>query len=81
MPLFPGGPPVLPEHLEPGQRARVSDVLAYIHERMRDVSFEGLQVEPEGKDAMIEVPWQNWQNMLQLQRDLAVYLQKIANPE
>jgi hypothetical protein len=81
MPLFPGGPPVLPQHLEPGQRARVSDVLAYIHERMRDVSFEGLQSEQNGADAVIEVPWQNWQNMLQLQRDLAAYLQKIANPE
>lgn len=81
MPLFPGGPPELPDGLEPGSRARVSDVLAYVHERMRDVSFEGVQNVPEDKDALIEVPWQNWQNLLQLQRDLATYLQKISNPE
>lgn len=81
MPLFPGGPPALPDQLQPVQLARVSDVLAYIHERMRDVSYEGLQVESAGKEPMIEVPWQHWQNMLQLQRDLATYLQKISNPE
>lgn len=80
MPLFPGGPPRLPDELEPGQRARVSDVLAYIHERMRDVAFES-QEPQEDRDGVIEVPWQNWQNMLQLQRDLAAYLQKISNPE
>lgn len=81
MPLFAGGPPELPEHLDPGDRARVSDVLAYIHERMRDVAFESMQPDGEDANAVIEVPWQHWQNMLQLQRDLASYLQKIANPE
>ncbi len=81
LPLFAGGAPELPQHLEPGQRARVSDVLAYIHERMRDVAFGSVQPEGDDPDAVIEVPWQHWQNMLQLQRDLAAYLHKIANPE
>ena len=82
MPLFAGGAPELPDQLEPGQRARVSDVLAYIHERLRDVAFESAEPpEANRHDAFIEVPWQRWQNMLQLQRDLACYLQKIANPD
>ncbi|MEZ6127287.1 MAG: FHA domain-containing protein [Planctomycetaceae bacterium] len=81
MPLFPGGPPELPEHLEPGERARLSDVLAYIHERLRDVAFESAEPDSSHPDGFMEVPWDRWQNMLQLQRDLAVYLQKIANPD
>ena len=81
IPLFPGGAPLLPDQLEPAQRARISDVLAYIHERLRDVAFEAEERENPGPDAFVEVPWSNWQNMLQLQRDLATYLKKIANPE
>ncbi len=82
LPLFPGGAPPLPEHLEPGQRARVSDVLGYIHERLRDVAVNGAEPSnADGQDPMMDVPWQNWQNLMQLQRDLAVYLRQIANPE
>ena len=39
LPLFAGGCPPLPENLEPVQKARMSDVLAYVHERLRDVAF------------------------------------------
>lgn len=81
IPLFAGGPPDLPEHLEPGERARLSDVLAYIHERLRDVAFESAEAEAASPQAFMEVPWDRWQNVLQLQRDLAVYLQRIANPD
>lgn len=81
LPLFPGGAPALPEELEPGQRARVSDVLGYIHERMRDVAFEASEIENPQADAFVNVPWDKWQNLLQLQRDLAAYLRQIASPE
>lgn len=77
IPLFPGGAPMLPQHLSPTDRARVSDILAYMHEKLRDVSFDGEQ-EQDGEN--ITVPWDRWQNMLQLHRDLATYLKKIANP-
>ena len=81
IPLFPGGAPALPQKLEPGQRAAMSDVLAYVHERLRDVAFEAAEGEEPTPDAFVEVPWVRWQNMLQLQRDLAGYLRKIANPD
>ncbi|MEQ9411300.1 MAG: FHA domain-containing protein [Fuerstiella sp.] len=81
LPLFPGGAPALPDHLETGQRARVSDVLGYIHERLKDVAFEGIEPEERDGQALIEVPWERWQNMLQLQRDLAGYLRRIASPD
>lgn len=77
MPLFPGGAPALPNHLSPTDRARISDLLAYMHEKLRDVAFEGEQ-EQDGDN--IVVPWDRWQNMLQLHRDLAMYLKQIANP-
>lgn len=81
LPLFPGGAPPLPEFLDPAQRARFSDVLAYIHERMRDVAFEGVSPEAEAAGPGMLVPWEHWQNLLQLQRDLAAYLRQIANPD
>jgi len=80
LPLFPGGAPNLPKDLTPGDRARVSDVLAYIHERMRDVGFEAQECDEPDPQAFVEVPWANWQNMLRLQSDLANYLRQIANP-
>ncbi len=81
IPLFPGGAPSLPQELQSGQRALMSDVLAYVHERLRDVAFEAAEGEEPNPDAFVEVPWVRWQNLLQLQRDLAIYLRQIANPE
>lgn len=81
IPLFPGGAPALPQQLQPGQRALMSDVLAYIHERLRDVAFEAAEGHEPDPDAFVEVPWIRWQNLLQLQRDLAIYLRQIAGPE
>ena len=81
LPLFPGGRPELPDAMSPGQRTRISDVLSYIHEKMRDVSFEGLEPDDNPSSPVIEVPWERWQNLLMLQRDLAAYLSEIANPE
>ncbi len=79
LPLFPGGAPELPAQLDPGQRARLCDVLGYVHQRLRDVSFEGAECDDPTADAWMQVPWSHWQNMLQLQRDLATYLRKIAD--
>ncbi|GAB5440419.1 MAG: FHA domain-containing protein [Fuerstiella sp.] len=81
LPLFPGGAPPLPEGLEPGQRARVSDLLGYLHERLRDVAFEAAETEGAAPEAFVQVPWERWQNMLQLQKDLANLLRQIATPD
>lgn len=81
LPLFPDGPPPLPEQLNPGQAARLADILAYIHERLSELAFEGREPEESELGALIEVPWENWQNALFLQRDLAIWLRKVANPE
>lgn len=82
IPLFPGGAPPLPDRLEPGQLAAISDVLGYIHERLRDVAFEASEPQEENADVKgVNVPWERWQNLLQLHRDVARYLRDIASPE
>lgn len=81
LPLFPDGPPAMPERLTPGQAARLVDVLTYIHERLSDLAFAGREPDEPESDAVIEVPWEYWQNALLLQRDLANWLKQVANPE
>lgn len=79
-PLFPGERPPLPLDLTTGQRARLSDLLAYMHERLTSLVVEAAG--PDGESPEIyEVPWERWQDILLMQRDLARYLQEIANPD
>lgn len=81
LPLFPDGAPPVPESLDPGQSARLADVLTYIHERLSDLAFDGREPEESELESLIEVPWERWQNMLFLQRDLAKWLRHVASPE
>ncbi len=80
LPLFPDGPPPLPDSLDAGQAARLTDVLMYIHERLSDLSFEAKEPDEQPADARISVPWDRWQNTLLLQRDLAAWLKTVASP-
>lgn len=79
-PLFYGERPTLPAVLTAGQRTRLSDMLAYVHEHLDAVVQTGREPE-EQIDGVMDVPWQRWQNLLLLQRDLATWLKEIANPE
>jgi len=79
-PLFPGERPQLPRDLSPGQRARVSDVIAYMHERLKYLILDANNHENE-VPSTLEVPWERWQDVLLMQRDLAKYLAEIANPD
>ena len=78
--LFFSERPELPLTLTAGQRARISDVLAYIHERLNGVVVTGLEPQ-QTVDNQIQVPWERWQNLLLLQRDLAQWLQAVSNPD
>ncbi len=81
LPLFPDGPPPMPELLSPGQAARLADILTYIHERLSDLVFEGRELEESELESLIEVPWDRWQDTLFLQRDLAVWLRQVASSD
>jgi hypothetical protein len=71
-------PPELPVGLSPGQAAQLSEMLEYLHLQSRtlvqSITF------PEGKK---EVPLDiyQWQELLDLQAQLAEYLRKIGEPE
>ncbi|MFM7058104.1 MAG: FHA domain-containing protein [Planctomycetota bacterium] len=72
LPLFCGERPPLPEQLGPLQRARLSDLLMYVHEILQLILQEAQELEPDR--ARVEFSWQRFQNLLLLQRDLAVWL-------
>jgi hypothetical protein len=71
-------PPELPVGLSPGQAAQLSEMLEYLHLQSRtlvqSITF------PEGKkDVAIDI--HQWQELLDLQAQLAEYLRKIGEPE
>ena len=88
--LFPGGPPGLPGNLSGLQQAQLSDVIAFVHDRIASVLYAGLadpasetgadnELSPDGAVGM-NIPQATWQRLLKLEMDLAVYLRKIATP-
>ena len=82
--LFPEGMPGPPEGLRPFQRAELSDLIAFIHERLRTLLQAGRQ-EPAPEHAgepmqSMLVQWDAWQRLLNLEMDLAELLRKLAEP-
>lgn len=80
--LFPTGPPDPPAGLRPYQQAEVSDVLAYVHDQLRRVIVAGRQspIDGDTDQHRMLLEMSDWQTMLRLEMDLAVYLRKIADP-
>ncbi|MEN9557196.1 MAG: hypothetical protein RLZZ232_3482 [Planctomycetota bacterium] len=78
--LFCGERPPLPSPLTPLQRARISDLLMYIHEQLQHIILTSTESENSATGTML-VDWARFQNLLQLQKDLAYWLQEVANPD
>ncbi len=78
-PLFFGERPPLPSNLTTPQRARLADVLACIHEQLQNVIQDSSS--RDAADGVIDVAWERFQNLLLLHRDLATWLQAVANPD
>jgi hypothetical protein len=84
-PLFFGDRPTLPVRLTPGQRARLADVFSFVHEQLDAIiqtSRESSE-SPDGRthEGRMAVPYERWQNLLLLQRDLAHWLQEVSSPD
>lgn len=79
-PLFHGERPPLPTELTTVQQARMSDVLACIHEQLQNIVILAAEREESGDGGMI-LPWDRFQNLLLLQRDLAKWLQQASNSD
>lgn len=71
-------PPDLPLQLSPGQAAQVSEILEYFHLRTRQLVQAAAIDEETGKAT---IPLVHWQELLDVQGQLAEYLRAIGDPE
>lgn len=71
-------PPELPERLGPCQAAQLSELLEYLHARIRTL-LDSVQVDE--KHDRITVGDREWQNLLDLQARLALYLRSVGRPQ
>ena len=80
--LFPGGPPKLPDGLDPVQRAQVSDILSYVHDQIRSVIESATEKPTQGQAGNpMSVGWSNWQQLVSLEMAIARYMRRVANPD
>ncbi len=71
-------PPQLPERLSPGQAAQLSELLEYLHLRIRRL----LQtVKADDKAERVTLDMRRWQDLLDLQARLAEYLREVGEPD
>lgn len=70
-------PPDLPDQLSPGQAAQLAEMLHYISLRMRGLIHS---VRPRGNSDRVSLEQREWQNLLDLQDQLANYLRRIGEP-
>ncbi len=70
-------PPELPTNLSPGQSAQVSELLEYLHLRARQLVQAAIVEEDENQ---VRITFSQWQELLDIQSQLAEYLRTIGNP-
>ena len=70
-------PPEIPDGLSPGQMAQVSEIIEYLHVRIRDLLKS---VKSKGRAERITLEMRHWQSLLDLQACLAGYLKSIGDP-
>jgi pSer/pThr/pTyr-binding forkhead associated (FHA) protein len=71
-------PPELPKALSAGQAAQLSELLHYIHLRMRAL-VQTVKTKPKSEQVTLEQ--RQWQNLLDLHDRIAGYLRAIGEPE
>jgi pSer/pThr/pTyr-binding forkhead associated (FHA) protein len=79
--LFPQGCPELPDGLNFVQRAQVSDLIAYLHNRVVNLMQESYGDDGEGDEREVRVPWKAWLKLMHSEVELARALQHIAEPD
>jgi len=70
--------PELPDRLSPGQAAQLSELLEYLHLRVRDL-LDSVGMDESGERVTLDQ--RQWQNLLDLQSRLAILLRQIAEPQ
>lgn len=69
--------PELPEGLSPGQAAQLSELLEYMHLRLRDL-LETVSMDESEEN--VTLAQRQWQNVLDLHARIALYLRHISEP-
>jgi pSer/pThr/pTyr-binding forkhead associated (FHA) protein len=78
--LFPTGAPELPVGLKAVQKAQLSDLLGFAHDRIRAV-LESAVEDTEQTPPVIKLDWATWQRLSHLEMSLAKYLRRVAEPD
>jgi len=71
-------PPELPTGLSPGQSAQLSELLHYLHLRLRGLMRSA---EVSRRSEMVTIPQRRWQDLLDLEIRLSQYLRSVGEPE
>ena len=71
-------PPELPQNLSPLQAAQVSELIEYLHLRIRSL-IDSVEVDSKTERVTLEV--RQWQNLIDLQSRLAEYLRNVGDPD
>ncbi len=70
-------PPDLPAKLSPGQAAQLSELIEYLHIRIRRL-LSSVSVDDDSERVALDL--QQWHNLVDLQARLSVYLRSIGDP-
>ncbi len=70
-------PPELPENLSAGQAAQISELFEYFHLRARQLVQSGMVDDQAGQ---VSISLAQWQDLLDMQSQLAEYLRDIGDP-
>jgi hypothetical protein len=75
--LYAISPPELPQRLSPAQAAQISELIEYLHVRLRELLGS---VKIKAPAERVTLDFEQWQNLLDLQSQLADYLRQIGEP-
>jgi hypothetical protein len=70
--------PELPDRLTPAQAAQLAELIDYIHLRLRQLLAT---VEVNERSERVKLDAHQWQNLLDLQSELATYFRNIGEPD
>ena len=71
-------PPELPSGMSPAQAAQLSEIIEYLHQRIRHL-LESVNTNEDANVVKLEL--ERWQYLLDLQARLATYLREIGEPD
>jgi hypothetical protein len=71
-------PPELPSRLSPAQAAQLSEVIEYIHMRLRNLIN---QAQGDGRGQWFQLDQRQWQYLLDIQARISEYLRTIVHPD